>query len=126
MPAGDFDSMRVILDFYASLVPLLSARTQVCVCFGLCWPTTRRSYDAHKADSVTLSTNVSLSQLYFNHSGIFATETKTLFGTFAPNDYGPNASTRTGKPGDLPIYLETNDYIHYDYGGNAGPTEVGF
>lgn len=29
MPAGDFDSMRVILDFYASLVPLLSARTQV-------------------------------------------------------------------------------------------------
>lgn len=79
-----------------------------------------------EADSVTLSMGVTQLQLYFNHSGIFATETKTLFGTFAPNDYGPNASTRTGKPGDLPIYLETNDYIHYDYGGNAGPTEVGF
>ena len=61
LPAGDIDSMRVVLDFYNSMVPLLQARTKA----------------------------------YFNHTGIFATETKTLFGTFAPGDYGPDASTRT-------------------------------
>jgi hypothetical protein len=56
-------------------------------------------------------------------SGIFYTETKSMFGTFAPNDYGPNASTRTSAA-SLPVYLESNGYIHYDYGGNAGGTEV--
>ena len=61
---------------------------------------------------------------YFNHSGIFTTETKTLFGAYAPNDYGPDASTRTGKPGDLPVALQANNYLRYDYAGNAGPTEV--
>jgi len=70
----------------------------------------------------TLEFNAARTLHYFNHTGIFYTETKTLFGAFAPNDYGHNASTR-GK-GTLPPYLENNGYIHYDYGGNAGGTEV--
>ena len=71
----------------------------------------------------TFEFNSARTLAYFNHSGIFYTETKTLFGAFAVGDYGPNASTRTG-PKNLPKYLEQNGYIHYDYGGNAGGTEV--
>ena len=61
-------------------------------------------------------------QTYFNHSGIFFTETKTLFGVFAPGDYGCDRSP--SNPGKLPVYLEDNGYIHYDYAGNAGGPEV--
>ena len=45
-------------------------------------------------------------EAYFGHSGIFYTETKTLFGAFAVGDYGANASTR--GPHSLPKYLEAN------------------
>jgi len=61
-------------------------------------------------------------RLYFNHSGIFFTETKTLFGTFSPSDYGQPASTRNAST--IPVYLESNGYIHYDYGGDGGTTEI--
>ena len=71
----------------------------------------------------TLDFAAARTQSYFNHTGIFYTETKTLFGAFAINDYGSNASTRTSSAG-LPRYLESNGYIHYDYGGNSGGTEV--
>jgi hypothetical protein len=63
----------------------------------------------------TLPFNAARTLSYFNHTGIFYTETKTLFGAFAVSDYGANASTRT-PPKTLPPYLESNGYIHYDYG----------
>ena len=69
----------------------------------------------------TLPFNSARTKAYFNHTGIFYTETKTLFGAFAVYDYGANASTRHSS---LPPYLESNGYIHYDYGGNAGGTGV--
>ena len=53
LPAGDSDSMRVVLEYYLQMIPFSSARTLA----------------------------------YFNHTGIFFTETKTLFGAFGPNDY---------------------------------------
>ena len=55
---------------------------------------------------------------YFNHTGIFFTETKTIFGAYAPQDYG---CSRT--PG-YPVWLEQNQYIHLDYGGDGGTPEV--
>ena len=61
-------------------------------------------------------------QAYFGHPGIFYTEVKTLFGLFSTRPYGTNSSTR--KPGTLPVSLEASSYIHYDFGGNAGGTEV--
>ena len=54
-------------------------------------------------------------QTYFNHSGIYFTETKTIFGAYAPQDYGCSASGRQGYP----VWLETNNYIHLDYGGGS-------
>lgn len=55
-------------------------------------------------------------QIYFNHTGIFFTETKQLFGAFGAG----HGDTSKGWP----VWLETNDYVHLDYGGNAGGTEV--
>lgn len=48
----------------------------------------------------TLPFNEARTLAYFNHTGIFYTETKTLFGAFAPSDYGANASQR--GPHNLP------------------------
>ena len=70
----------------------------------------------------TVPFNSARTKEYFGHEGIFYTETKTLFGAFGNNDYGAPAGT--AARGDLPVYLESNGYIHYDYGGNAGGTEV--
>eukprot|EP01051_Picozoa_sp_SAG22_P025474 SAG22_NODE_7564_length_728_cov_1.205087_1_plen_125_part_01 len=94
------------------------------------WQNTRLTYwnMAAAADFDTLSTimefylqtldfNRARTLAYFNHSGIFYTETKTLFGAFAVGDYGANASTRHALAGPnrtLPAYLEQNGYIHYD------------
>jgi hypothetical protein len=55
----------------------------------------------------TVPFNSARTQHYFGHKGIFYTETKTLFGAFAINDYGQNASTRN-PPSTLPVYLESN------------------
>ena len=57
-------------------------------------------------------------QTYFNHSGIFFTETKTNFAAYRPIDYGCN------RPAGYPVYLEDNNYLHYDFGGDAGGPEV--
>jgi len=62
--------------------------------------------------------------LYFNHTGTFYTETKTLFGTYRPQDYGRDASWRNGST--IPVSLEENPYIHFDFGGNGGTTEIAF
>lgn len=132
--SGDFDNLASIFEFYLQTLPFNKARTLA----------------------------------YFNHTGIYYTETKTLFGAYAPRDYGINASQRTEQ--NLPRYLEANGeasaifrgavtcrwainavalwgarcagvsrrliahpgrvsgplagYIHYDYGGNGGGTEV--
>ena len=61
-------------------------------------------------------------QEHFGHEGTFYTEVKTLFGLFSTRPYGTNATAR--GPGTLPVSLEASGYIHYDYGGNAGGTEV--
>jgi hypothetical protein len=50
--------------------------------------------------------------------GIFFTETKTIFGAYDPNDYG------CSRPTGYPVWLEDNDYIHLDFGGDGGTPEV--
>lgn len=83
------------------------------------WDNLRSILDFYKQ---TLDFNRARTMAYFNHDGIYYTGTKTLFGAYAVGDYGPNASLRTGA--GWPVYLESNGYIHYDYGGNGGGTEV--
>ena len=87
-PAGDYDSLASILEFFLQTLPLVQART------------------LH----------------YFGHPGVFYTETKSLFGLFAIDDYGINSSLRNAS--DPPYWLQFNDYIKYDYGGNSGGPEV--
>ena len=73
----------------------------------------------------TVPFNSARTREYFNHDGIFYTETKTMFGAYSPADYGPAASTRgAGPPAALPVWLESNPYIHLDFGGDAGGPEV--
>lgn len=57
-------------------------------------------------------------QIYFNHTGIFFTETKTSWGAYSPEDYG------CSRPANYPVWLETNEYIHLDYGGDGGTPEI--
>jgi hypothetical protein len=92
----------------------------VCACLSADFDTLSTIFEFYLQ---TMPFNAARTLHYFNHTGIFYTETKTLFGAFAVGDYGKNASTRT-PPKTLPPYLESNGYIHYDYGGNAGGTEV--
>lgn len=66
----------------------------------------------------TLPFNMARTQAYFNHSGIFYTETKHICGAFASEDYG------CSRPQGWPVWLETNDYIKNDYGGDGGTPEV--
>ena len=60
----------------------------------------------------------------FNHTGIFYTETKTLYGAYALRDYGyrkpyvPRNITKT------PVAIEGNPFIRFDYGGDGGTTEM--
>ena len=84
IPAGDFDSLVPVLEYYLQMLPFAKARTQE----------------------------------YFQHEGIFFTETKTVFGTYALGDYGCK------RPPGYPHQLEANGYIRMDYGGNAGGTEI--
>jgi hypothetical protein len=57
-------------------------------------------------------------QAYFNHSGIFYLETKTIFGAYGQVDYGCT------RPAGFPVWLENNDYLHVDFGGDGGTPEV--
>jgi alpha-L-fucosidase 2 len=61
-------------------------------------------------------------QLYFNHSGIFFIETKTLFGAYMAANYGTYFSDRTEK--SVPYQYTLNSYLRYDFGGDGGTTEV--
>ena len=93
---GDYDSLTTIFD-YLQMVPLLSRRTAA----------------------------------LFNHSGLFTTETKTLWGLYDPCDYGDNATVRAtaaalGATGVLPPAYQNNTYLRYDFGGDAGLTELSF
>jgi hypothetical protein len=56
-------------------------------------------------------------QKYFQHAGIFFGETKTYFGSFGIDDY---VCDHAGLPTQVP----GNTYVRWDYGGNAGNTEV--
>ena len=58
----------------------------------------------------------------FNHSGIYVTETKTLFGAYDPCDYGTAAANRSDS--DLNFGYEENPHLRYDLGGDAGLTEL--
>ena len=56
-------------------------------------------------------------------SGIYTTERpKTLFGLYDPCDYGTPASNRSTA--DLNFGYEENRFLTFDFGGNAGLTEV--
>jgi hypothetical protein len=64
-------------------------------------------------------------EVVFNHTGAFVTETKTLFGTYATCDYGTAASDRNrSRPSYLPPGYEENPYLRFDFGGDAGLTEL--
>jgi hypothetical protein len=83
LAAGDFDSMRVILDYYMNIKIFLQLRTQA----------------------------------YWNHSGIWTTETHTLFGAYSMSDYGCN------RPATYPTPYEASGYLHVDQGGDSGSPE---
>ena len=54
---------------------------------------------------------------YFQHPGIFFTETKMYFGAFGVDDYDCDHAA-------VPPQVEGNTYMRWDKGGNAGNTEV--
>lgn len=56
----------------------------------------------------------------FNHTGVYWTETTTVFGSHAPWDYGCEGK----RPEGYPVWLETDDYIHLDYAGDGGTLEI--
>eukprot|EP00948_MAST-09A_sp_MAST-9A-sp1_P003145 g3145.t1 len=58
----------------------------------------------------------------FNHTGIYTTETKTLFGLYDPCDYGTSSDQR--KKDDLNFGYEDSRWLKFDLGGDAGLTEV--
>lgn len=61
-------------------------------------------------------------QAAFNHTGIYTTETSTLFGAFDPCDYGTPAAQR--HPSELNFGYEESRFLKYDFGGDAGLTEL--
>ena len=83
LTAGDFDEMRVILDYYTNLAALLAPRTLA----------------------------------YWNHSGVWTTETHTLFGAYTQSDYG------CSRDADYPVQYEASGYLHVDQGGDSGTGE---
>ena len=56
----------------------------------------------------------------FGHSGIYITETATLFGAYDLCDYGAPASMRNQTR--LPVGYEENRFLRFDFGGDAGLT----
>ena len=71
----------------------------------------------------TLPFNSRRTQIYFNHTGIFYTETKTLFGSYSVSGYG-NGGGKMDRPPNLPGYREKCSAMNYDFGGDAGGPEV--
>lgn len=58
----------------------------------------------------------------FNHTGIYTTETSTLFGAYDPCDYGKDAALRNAT--DLNFGYEETPWIRFDMGGDAGLPEL--
>ena len=83
LAAGDFDTHKVILDYYVNMAAYLSQRTV----------------------------------LYWNHTGVWTTETQHLTGAYTMTDYG--CSGRDG----LPVWLEASGYLHVDWAGDSGTGE---
>lgn len=63
---------------------------------------------------------------YFNHTGIFFTETKSMFGAFAIRDYEFAKPYVPRNTTSIPRSIEANPYIRFDYGGDGGTTELAF
>lgn len=74
--AGDFDGLENVLDWTSSMIPLLSARSQLL--------------------------------LPEHSSGIYTTETVTLFGSFQQGEY--QCGTR---PEGYPAWLENSGWVQY-------------
>ena len=60
---------------------------------------------------------------YFNHSGIYFIETKTLFGAYQPDNYGTPEGARVPNV-SVPYQYTLNSYLRYDFGGDGGTTEI--
>eukprot|EP01006_Ploeotia_vitrea_P029430 TRINITY_DN61979_c0_g2_i1.p1 TRINITY_DN61979_c0_g2~~TRINITY_DN61979_c0_g2_i1.p1 ORF type:complete len:388 (-),score=25.84 TRINITY_DN61979_c0_g2_i1:41-1204(-) len=56
--------------------------------------------------------------IYFNHTGIYYTETKTVWGLYSPEDYGCK------RPSGYPTGIEMNNWIHIDYPGGLGMSSM--
>ncbi len=54
---------------------------------------------------------------YWNHSGVWTTETHTLFGAYLASDYG------CSRPPGYPVPLSASGYLHLDGGGDSGTGE---
>ena len=117
-PAGDFDTFSTIFEFYLQTLPFNSARTEAYFGHpGIFYTETKTLFGAFAVRSVHKATCRSLC-FVASFCGLISQLSvirKILRGLCAYSDYGANASTRTG-PHDLPKYLESNGYIHYDYG----------
>ena len=59
-------------------------------------------------------------QAYFNHSGMWTTETHHLTGAYQMFDYGCDARSR---PAGYPFQYEASGYLRVDQGGNSGTGE---
>jgi hypothetical protein len=59
---------------------------------------------------------------WFNHSGLWTTETHTLFGAYTGPDYG-GAGCALARPSGYPPSLGASRFIHLDAGGDSGTAE---
>jgi hypothetical protein len=55
--------------------------------------------------------------LYWNHSGMWTTETHHLSGAYDSSDYG------CSRPAGYPVSIMTSGYLHVDQGGDSGTGE---
>lgn len=63
-------------------------------------------------------------QAAFNHTGLYVTETKTLFGTYDPCDYGGSDATGGARDPSLSFGYQQSRWIRFDFGGDAGLPEL--
>ena len=56
-------------------------------------------------------------QAYWNHSGMWTTETHHLTGAYDMSDYGCN------RPSNYPVNIMMSGYLHVDQGGDSGTGE---
>ena len=61
-------------------------------------------------------------KIAFGHTGLYVTETKTLFGAYDPCDYGLPAANRTVD--NEPFGYQQSRWLKFDLGGDAGLPEL--